>query len=106
MNIYYFSKVKFIFCRYPSLRVAYVEEKEEILSNKTQKVYSSILVKAVNGFDQVDGIVIRPAFEFYLIYRTTGPFYYYIMIFKHECLPIGNIPHKASRSTKYWRREA
>ncbi|GLU17718.1 hypothetical protein SLE2022_340740 [Rubroshorea leprosula] len=51
--------------RYPSLRVAYVEEKEEILTskpqkedkeeiltNKPRKVYSSILVKAVNGFDQ------------------------------------------------------
>ncbi|KAH7844337.1 hypothetical protein Vadar_026931 [Vaccinium darrowii] len=40
--------------RYPSLRVAYVEEKEEIVANKPrpQKVYSSILVKAVSGFDQ------------------------------------------------------
>ncbi|KAI5662239.1 hypothetical protein M9H77_21562 [Catharanthus roseus] len=38
--------------RYPSLRVAYVEEKEEILEDGPHKVYSSILVKAVNGFDQ------------------------------------------------------
>ncbi|XP_075498077.1 putative callose synthase 8 isoform X2 [Primulina tabacum] len=38
--------------RYPALRVAYVEEKEEIVSGVTQKVYSSILVRAVNGFDQ------------------------------------------------------
>ncbi|KAL8512379.1 hypothetical protein ACS0TY_018750 [Phlomoides rotata] len=38
--------------RYPSLRVAYVEEKEEIATDKPPKVYSSILVKAVNGFDQ------------------------------------------------------
>ncbi|CAK9177253.1 unnamed protein product [Ilex paraguariensis] len=38
--------------RYPSLRVAYVEEKEEIVADKPGKVYSSILVKAVNGFDQ------------------------------------------------------
>lgn len=38
--------------RYPSLRVAYVEEKEEIVEDKPQKVYSSILVKAVNGLDQ------------------------------------------------------
>ncbi|KAJ4842397.1 putative callose synthase 8 [Turnera subulata] len=38
--------------RYPSVRVAYVEEKEEIVNNKLQKVYSSILVKAVNGLDQ------------------------------------------------------
>ncbi|KAK4487202.1 hypothetical protein RD792_006522 [Penstemon davidsonii] len=38
--------------RYPSLRVAYVEEKEEIVADRPRKVYSSILVKAVNGFDQ------------------------------------------------------
>ncbi|VVA18902.1 PREDICTED: callose synthase [Prunus dulcis] len=38
--------------RYPSLRVAYVEEKEEMVENRPRKVYSSVLVKAVNGFDQ------------------------------------------------------
>uniref|UniRef100_A0A6N2N329 1,3-beta-glucan synthase n=1 Tax=Salix viminalis TaxID=40686 RepID=A0A6N2N329_SALVM len=38
--------------RYPSVRVAYVEEIEEIVKDKSQKVYSSILVKAVGGFDQ------------------------------------------------------
>ncbi|GAB2216129.1 hypothetical protein Droror1_Dr00023897 [Drosera rotundifolia] len=38
--------------RYPSLRVAYVEEKELIVADKVQKVYSSVLVKAVNHFDQ------------------------------------------------------
>ncbi|KAK4851376.1 hypothetical protein QYF36_014627 [Acer negundo] len=38
--------------RYPSLRVAYVEEKEEIVADKPRKVYSSILLKAVNGLDQ------------------------------------------------------
>ncbi|KAL5736702.1 hypothetical protein ACOSQ2_031490 [Xanthoceras sorbifolium] len=38
--------------RYPSLRVAYVEEKEEIVEDKPRKVYSSILLKAVNGLDQ------------------------------------------------------
>ncbi|XP_023524660.1 putative callose synthase 8 isoform X2 [Cucurbita pepo subsp. pepo] len=35
--------------RYPSLRVAYVEEKE---MPDNDKVYSSKLIKAVNGFDQ------------------------------------------------------
>lgn len=44
--------VKLLFCRYPSLRVAYVEEKEE-MADRPCKVYSSVLVKAVNGFDQV-----------------------------------------------------
>lgn len=37
--------------RYPSLRVAYVEEREQMMGNKP--IYSSVLVKAVNGFDQV-----------------------------------------------------
>ncbi|KAK7272638.1 hypothetical protein RJT34_29359 [Clitoria ternatea] len=39
--------------RYPSLRVAYVEEKEEIAQGRSHnKVYSSKLVKVVNGFEQ------------------------------------------------------
>ncbi|KAJ7948849.1 Callose synthase-like protein [Quillaja saponaria] len=38
--------------RYPSLRVAYIEEKEEIVGGKLHKVYSSKLVKAVNGYEQ------------------------------------------------------
>ncbi|XP_015581453.2 putative callose synthase 8 isoform X1 [Ricinus communis] len=38
--------------RYPSVRVAYVEEKEEIVNDTPRKVYSSVLVKAVNGLDQ------------------------------------------------------
>ncbi|KAM6584955.1 hypothetical protein CsatB_011957 [Cannabis sativa] len=39
--------------RNPALRVAYVEEKEVIVpDSKPQKIYSSILLKAVNGFDQ------------------------------------------------------
>lgn len=42
-----------IACRYPSLRVAYVEEKEQIVPGKPPKVYTSKLVKVVNGFEQV-----------------------------------------------------
>ncbi|KAM7266925.1 hypothetical protein ACFE04_009091 [Oxalis oulophora] len=38
--------------KYPSLRVAYVQGREEIVEDKPQKVYYSMLVKAVNGFDQ------------------------------------------------------
>ncbi|KAK3152612.1 hypothetical protein QOZ80_2BG0161290 [Eleusine coracana subsp. coracana] len=38
--------------RYPALRVAYIEEKEVIVNNRTQKVYSSILIKGENNFDQ------------------------------------------------------
>ncbi|GAB2302055.1 Putative callose synthase 8, partial [Dionaea muscipula] len=37
---------------YPSLRVAYVEEKELVVADKAKKVYSSVLVKAVNHLDQ------------------------------------------------------
>ncbi|OWM88549.1 hypothetical protein CDL15_Pgr002316 [Punica granatum] len=48
----HFKDVLELMIRYPSLRVAYVEEKEEIVEGKPQKVYSSILVKAVNDFDQ------------------------------------------------------
>ncbi|XP_065623281.1 uncharacterized protein LOC112004925 [Quercus suber] len=40
--------------KYPSLRVAHVEDKEEIVSGKPRKVYSSLLVKATNGYEQVD----------------------------------------------------
>lgn len=38
--------------RYPALRVAYVEEKEDIIDNNLQKVYSSVLVRGANGYDQ------------------------------------------------------
>ncbi|WJX67987.1 Putative callose synthase 8 [Trifolium repens] len=38
--------------RYPSLRVSYVEEKEEIVQGRPPKVYYSKLVKVVNGFEQ------------------------------------------------------
>lgn len=39
--------------RYPTLRVAYIEEKEVIVNNFPHKVYSSVLIKAENNFDQV-----------------------------------------------------
>ncbi|XWS10813.1 hypothetical protein CRYUN_Cryun38cG0030100 [Craigia yunnanensis] len=45
--------IKDLMRRYPALRVAYIEEKEEIVGDKPQKVYSSILAKAVGNFDQV-----------------------------------------------------
>ncbi|XP_073110666.1 putative callose synthase 8 isoform X2 [Elaeis guineensis] len=38
--------------RFPSLRVAYIEEKEEIADSKPHKVYYSVLVKAGNNLDQ------------------------------------------------------
>ncbi|XP_012703765.1 putative callose synthase 8 isoform X3 [Setaria italica] len=38
--------------RYPTLRVAYIEEKEVILHSSPHKVYSSVLIKAENNFDQ------------------------------------------------------
>ncbi|XVF18396.1 hypothetical protein REPUB_Repub11eG0018000 [Reevesia pubescens] len=45
--------IKDLMKRYPALRVAYIEEKEEIVGDKHQKVYSSVLAKAVGNFDQV-----------------------------------------------------
>ncbi|XVF79206.1 hypothetical protein PTKIN_Ptkin14bG0201900 [Pterospermum kingtungense] len=45
--------IKDLMRRYPALRVAYIEEKEEIVGDKLQKVYSSVLAKAVGNFDQV-----------------------------------------------------
>lgn len=57
-----------VYWRYPALRVAYVEEKEEIIGDKTRKVYSSILVKAVGKHDQVTII-----FFFILIKWTIVP---------------------------------
>ncbi|KHG23375.1 Putative callose synthase 8 [Gossypium arboreum] len=42
--------VKDLMIRYPALRVAYIEEKEEIIGDKPQKVYSSILAKAVGDY--------------------------------------------------------
>ncbi|KMS98256.1 hypothetical protein BVRB_4g094050 [Beta vulgaris subsp. vulgaris] len=39
--------------RYPALRVAYVEEKEETVANELQKIYTSVLVRGgANGHDQ------------------------------------------------------
>uniref|UniRef100_A0A0E0JXY1 1,3-beta-glucan synthase n=1 Tax=Oryza punctata TaxID=4537 RepID=A0A0E0JXY1_ORYPU len=38
--------------RYPTLRVAYIEEKEIIVNNRPHKVYSSVLIKAENNLDQ------------------------------------------------------
>lgn len=49
------NKIQFLLCRYPALRVAYIEEKEEIIGDEPKKVYSSILAKAVGTFDQVLG---------------------------------------------------
>jgi callose synthase len=47
-----FSGVLLVLCRNPSLRVAYIDEVEERPKDKTQKVYYSVLVKAVNNLDQ------------------------------------------------------
>lgn len=37
----------------PSLRVAYIDEVEEREGGKSQKVYYSVLIKAVDNLDQV-----------------------------------------------------
>ena len=43
--------------RYPSLRVAYVDEKEVREKDKIHKEYYSVLIKAVNGLDEVYGLI-------------------------------------------------
>lgn len=40
----------------PSLRVAYIDEVEESEGGKVQKVYYSVLVKAVDNLDQVSDL--------------------------------------------------
>lgn len=40
-------------CSYPSLRVAYIDEVQEREGSRVQKVYYSVLVKAVDNLDQV-----------------------------------------------------
>ena len=42
--------------RYPSLRVAYIDEKELREKDKIHKEYYSVLIKAVNGLDEVNYI--------------------------------------------------
>lgn len=39
--------------RYPSLRVAYIEDREETENEKSQKVYYSVLVKGGESLDEV-----------------------------------------------------
>lgn len=40
-------------CSNPSLRVAYIDEVEEREGQKSQKVYYSVLIKAMDNLDQV-----------------------------------------------------
>lgn len=49
------KKIRPLCCLYsnPSLRVAYMDEVEETENGKVQKVYYSVLVKAVDNLDQV-----------------------------------------------------
>lgn len=39
--------------RYPSLRVAYIDEREEKVEGKSEKVYYSVLVKGGDKLDEV-----------------------------------------------------
>lgn len=41
--------------RYPSLRVAYIDEREEKVNEKSEKAYYSVLVK---GGDKLDEVLI------------------------------------------------
>lgn len=51
IDIFFFSN--------PALRVAYIDEVEEREGGKVQKVYYSVLVKAVDNLDQVNSSTNR-----------------------------------------------
>lgn len=51
IDIFFFSN--------PALRVAYIDEVEEREGGKVQKVYYSVLVKAVDNLDQVNSSINR-----------------------------------------------
>jgi len=40
-------------CRYPSLRVAYIDEMEETVNGRSEKIYYSVLVKGGDKLDEV-----------------------------------------------------
>lgn len=56
-----------IFFRYPSLRVAYVDEREETADAKSPKVFYSVLLKGGDKFDEVQGFPEQP-------YNFASPF--------------------------------
>lgn len=52
---FFCSRIDILLLSYsnPSLRVAYIDEVEEREGEKVQKVYYSVLIKAVDNLDQV-----------------------------------------------------
>jgi len=50
-------------CRNSALRVAYIDETEETRDGKSQKVYSSVLVKGGDKYDEV--WTKHPGFKIY-----------------------------------------
>ena len=53
----------------PSLRVAYIDEVEEREGGKSQKVYYSVLVKAVENLDQVIDVIV---FSLFIMFTLTS----------------------------------
>lgn len=45
--------------RYPSLRVAYIDEREATIAGRSQKVYYSVLVKGGEKLDEVTTISMQ-----------------------------------------------
>lgn len=82
----------------PSLRVAYIDEVEEREGGKVQKVYYSVLVKAVDNLDQVVS---------YLILNRITILIQSILTTDSICFLIeGNLPYKVARCSKDRRRKA
>lgn len=51
----------------PSLRVAYIDEVEERVGGKSQKVFYSVLVKAVDNLDQVIDNIDISHYSLYIV---------------------------------------
>lgn len=85
---------------YPGLRVAYIDEVEEREGDKVQKVFYSVLVKALDNHDQVS-ITTSSTSPF-------PPFQTYDASFNNtytSYLCEGNIPYKTARTSKIrWRQ--
>lgn len=50
-------------CSHPSLRIAYIDEREETVDKKPEKVYYSVLVKGGEKLDEVQEFVNMQIFK-------------------------------------------
>ena len=67
---FYYNTTLLCFCSNPSLRVAYIDEVEEMDGGKSQKVYYSVLIKAVDNLDQANIFLVLHKILVNNIYST------------------------------------